>query len=387
MVMIAVLLAVSGARADSLFGLSYFGGPARLADGRIEGRGGVGLAYRDSLNAAITTPTQLPDLTRVTFTIAGQLESRDAEDANGQVGRTKLKIPTLKVALPLGSRAGFGTGFESLRATQWTVVRPNGDKPEIEETIEREGTQFSVPFELGFRLTPRVVLGGGLLLERGTVRLRYEADLGDGLVDPREVKEDTHEAMTFRVAAAVHDLGPFSVAGYYVPKHDADVEVRRRGVALDAREDRTRRETRPGRWGVGGRVALWRSWNLGAEVEQEPWSLYEGRAFLDENGERVALEDETTLRLGIEREAVPGPGGRRTPWRAGAYWRNWNYTLGGNDLTEWGVTLGTGIPFRSGSARADVALGYGRIGSLESNGASEDVFRLVVTVSASEKWY
>jgi hypothetical protein len=384
----AWLMAPGLARADSIFGLSYFGSPTRLQDGRIEGRGGVGLAYRDSLNAAIKTPTQLVNVSATTFSITSNLQSNDAQDQYGQVGRTKLVVPTLKLALPLGRRAGLGVGFESMRATQWKVVRPyDADHPDIVETIEREGTQFLIPMELGLQLTRRLVVGGGMLLERGTIRLRYMQDLGSGLVDPSEVKEDTHSAITFRVAAALYDLGPFSFAGVFIPDHEADVKVHQQGVALDAREDRTRTETRPGSWGMGTHVALGGGWNLGADAEQELWSRYEGRAFEDVDGNPSSLNDETTLRLGLEREARSGATGDRTAWRAGGYWRKWNYTLGGNDLTEWGVTLGTGIPFRSKTARADLVVGYGRIGSLQKNGAQEDVFRIVFSVSASERWY
>jgi hypothetical protein len=267
------------------------------------------------------------------------------------------------------------------------VVRQNAESPEFEELIEREGTQFVVPIEIGARFGRFLRFGGGLLIERGTVRMRYAADLGDEFVNPRELKEDIYQALPFRIAASIQDFGPLSAAGYWVPEHVADVESRRQGVALDAREDRTGQETRPGRWAVGARLGLWGRWSVGADYEMEPWSNYRGRGFEDENGDPTELKDETTIRVGIEREEIVRTTGRRTPWRLGAYYRDWNYTLGGNDLTEWGVTLGTGIPFRSGSARADIVLGYGRIGTLADNGATEEVLRLVITVSASEKWY
>ena len=59
-------------------------------------------------------------------------------------------------------------------------------------------------------------------------------------------------------------------------------------------------------------------------------------------------------------------------------------TLLGNDVTEWGVTLGSGIPFRSGNARADVMIGYSKIGSVADNGAEESVFRLMFSVTGGE---
>ena len=282
---------------------------------------------------------------------------------------------------------GLGFGFESQRSTQWTIERVNADDPDVTETLEREGTQFVIPFELGVRVTPKLRVGGGMLLERGTIRQRYEADLSSDLENPREVKEDTHRALAFRLAVAVHDVGPLSIAGTYVPQHDADVDVSVRGIALGANSDFERTETRPGRWSVGAKVDLWNGWSVGADTEYEEWSQYEGRAFVDAEGNPDFLQDELTLRGGIEREARRGPTGWRTPLRLGYYWRRLNYELGGNDVTEWSVTLGTGIPFRTGRARADIMVGYGKMGSLDLNGAQEDVFRITFSVTGAERWY
>ncbi len=383
-----VTFAAASARAESVFGLSYFGGDIRFADARAEGRGGVGLAYLDSLNAGVKSPTQLPDIRRLTVTITSTLDTRDATDAIGSLSRTNLIIPTAKVALPLTRRLGLGFGFEAARNTQWSVVRPFADDDTVEESIVREGTAFVVPFELGLRLHPKFSVGGGLLVERGTVRDRYDLRLGGGLIDPEEVREETHRGEAWRIAGAVHDLGPVSATAFFVPEHDADVDVKVRGRALSNREDISRTDTRPARWAVGGKLDLPGRWSVGVDVEREMWSEYKGRRFFDQAGDEVTLQDEETLRLGVERSAVPVLGSDwTTPWRAGFYMRKWNYQLNGNDVNEWGATLGTGIPFRGGRARADLAVTYGRIGSLSDNGVEEDVFRIVVSVSAGEKWY
>lgn len=382
-----LVLTACEASAESLFGMGFFGAPQQFADGRTEGRGGAGLAYTDSLNAAVKTPTQLLDLNMVTVTLTSQLDSRGAEDISSEVRRTNLVVPTFKAGVPLGSRLAFGFGFESIRSTQWTVVRPASSDPGVTETLEREGTLFVIPFELAWRVSSKLRVGGGLLVERGTVRQRYEADLGSGLQDPREVKEDTHRALAARVAVAVHDVGPLSVAGTFVPEHEAEVSVNQRGVALGANVDSERTDTRPARWGMGARAKLVGRWSVGADVESEAWSKYEGRGFTDSEGRPVRLQDELTLRGGIERDALRDATGWKTPWRLGYYWRRLNYPLLGNDVTEWGITVGTGIPFRSGRARADLVVGYGRIGSLDLNGAQEDVFRITFSVTGAERWY
>lgn len=374
----------AAARADSIFDAAYFGGSARRPDARAAGRAGTSLAFQDSLSAAVTVATQLVDLRMVTVSVTGEFTSTSSQDPLGEVSRRGLTVPSLRVGMPVGSRAGFGFGFSAARSTQWTVERPNANQPEIPETLEREGTQFEVPFEVGVRVHRHLRVSAGIVLERGTTRQRYLADVPDG-VDPAENREETLKSTAFRFGLAAPDLGPVSLAGFYVPQHDGTVDVRTRGVALDNRADVEREETRPQRWGAGLRVDLPRQWSVGFDAESEHWADYEGRVFLDENGKAASFNNETTLRWGVERS--PDRRGEGAPLRAGAYWRRWNYRLGGEYVEEWGVTVGTGLSLRTPNARADLAIGYSSIGSAAADTAEENVIRLVFSISGGERWY
>jgi hypothetical protein len=384
-VIVLLTLAWTPARAESLFGQSRFGAPASMADARTEGRGGAGLAYRDSISANVASSLQLPDLRRVSVSLTTWWGNNAAEDASGKVTRWDITNPTVRVGLPLG-RFGFGTGFEARRSAQWTVVREAEASPDptepFTETLEREGTLFDFPFELGVRVSEHLRLGAGLLLVRGTVRQRYRAVVPGAGSDPSDVREDVYEGEALRLAAGVYDLGPLSAAAYYVPQHDADVEVRVRGVSRDSRRDSRRTDTLPARLGAGVRFDLPGRWSLGTDYRWEEWSAYRGRTSYE--GELV---DEWSLHVGVEREEE-GRGRRRSaPLRVGGWYRRYHYQLGGADLTEWGASVGTAIALKGLFSRADLALQYGRTGSLADNGAQESFFRLVFSITGGEKWY
>lgn len=391
----ALWLPASTARAESLFGLSFFGAPLPAGDARIIGRAGMGLAYRDSLNPAVLQATQLPDLARVTVGVTNLFERRSSEDAFGSLTRSNLVTPSIRAGFPVFGRVGVGVGFSARRSTQWTLERPFDEGSDDLEIIEREGTQFDVPLLLGVRLHDKLVVGTGLHLERGTVRMRYLLDLAlPGETDPSETREDVYDGITPELSVALYDLGPVSLAGHWIAGYDADVKVSQRGVALSNREDSERTDSMPARWGVGTRVALGGQWSLGADYAVEQWSEYEGRTFIyDENGvfdpsgTVSTLQDETAWRVGLERESVRVGVRYTTPLRVGAYSRRWHYQLGGNDLTEWGVTVGTGITLRAGWARTDFAIGYSRIGDTTDNGASESLLRFSLSVTGGERWY
>ncbi len=396
-VLVAVILfGVGSARADSIFGMSFFGPDVTSWDARMSGRAGTGIAYRDSMNAAVSTPTQLADLKLVTVSLTTNFERRGAEDSAGDLTRLGLSTPTVRIGFPLFGHGGFGFGYQARRATQWQVVRPFPGDATVTENIEREGTQFTIPFELAWRFGDHVTVGGGLNLERGTVRVRYLLDIEDpGAVDPLEVREDVYSSTAPELALALHELGPFSLAGFWVGEHDADVDIRQRGVALSNRDDASRTDTLPARFGVGVRYDLPGPWSTGVDFRREKWSDYRGRIFrydaegrFDPAGSEVfELEDEDTWSFGLEKESRPRGLRHTTPWRAGAYWRRWHYALGGSELKEWGVTVGTGLVLRAGWARTDVAVGYSHIGNLDDNGAAESVWKLSFSVAGGERWY
>lgn len=385
----------ASARADSIFGLSFFGSPLPAGDARIGGRAGMGLAYRDSLNPAVLQATQLPDLARVTVGVTNLFERRGSEDEFGSLTRWGLVTPSIRAGFPLLGRAGIGVGFSARRATQWTLERPYEEGSDDLEIIEREGTQFDVPLLLGVRLHEKLVVGTGLHLERGTVRMRYLIDLAAaGETDPLETREDVYDGITPEVSVAVYDLGPVSLAGHWIAGFDADVKVSQRGVALSNREDSERTDSMPARWGLGTRVALGDVWSVGADYTVQEWSQYEGRSFtydengvFDPDGTASPLQDETAWRVGLERESVRVGLRYTTPLRVGAYSRRWHYQLAGNDLTEWGVTVGTGITLRAGWARTDFAIGYSQIGDTGENGVTESVLRFSLSVTGGERWY
>jgi hypothetical protein len=390
LLLLAISFATGPARADSVFGFAYLGGDVRTYDARIEGKGGAGIAQRDSLSAASKLATQLLDLDLVTVSVVANFQSSESEDAFGVVRRNFLQVPSFRVGMPLGRRGALGIGFQALRATQWSskseLPLPGGET--ATELRDREGTQFAVPLELAIRPHEKLRLSGGLIYEGGTVRMRYEIQAPTAVVDPVETREETQQGYAVSLGGAVHDVGPLSVGGYFVPEHDTEVTVNSRGVAADARREFTRDDRRPARWGVGAEVQLPALWRVAVDYEGEDWSQYRGRSFEDENGLPTSLRDERRWSFGLERRQQ---GRRRSgwdrPWRFGGYLREWNYALGGHPVEEWGLSLGTSIEFRVRASRADIAVGYGRIGDLDRNGVTEGIFRLQFSVTGGEKWY
>ncbi len=77
----------------------------------------------------------------------------------------------------------------------------------------------------------------------------------------------------------------------------------------------------------------------------------------------------------------------KTTYRAGFYLSK-NYSLANNnDVNEYGITAGLGLPIRAGHNRLDIYASYGQRGNTSDNLAQENVFNFGVSVSAGELWF
>jgi hypothetical protein len=126
----------------------------------------------------------------------------------------------------------------------------------------------------------------------------------------------------------------------------------------------------------GATVRVKRSWIVAADVQWRAWEDYEGNLY-----EAEAIGNETRFGAGFEwRSSL------YTSWRLGFSRRTWAQEVGGESIRETALHLGAGVPLSPGMGGLHVALEYASIGSIESNGYEERVWRVVVSLSGQERW-
>ena len=59
----------------------------------------------------------------------------------------------------------------------------------------------------------------------------------------------------------------------------------------------------------------------------------------------------------------------------------------GNDIREHWISAGLGIPLLRNVSQIDIAIQYGTRGDLDTNGISEKLLRLNLSISGGEKWF
>jgi hypothetical protein len=403
-VLLTVLLAAAIASAQNPFALTNIGVDLRSTDARIDGRGGWGLAERDTLLPSFHNIASLPGLTKLAVVMSGYGEQSDAEDASGTRMSSNVRTPSLSTALPFkGGRGVFSAGFRSLRGTQYSWVEEfsitltDPDDTDTTEdldglrTFEREGTQFEVPIGLSWRLDKRLAVGASINLVHGVIKERMSEGFFDNEDDGNlplrsnsEVIEDDLSGVSTTYSALLSLHERVQVGATYTAAHNWDMTRTRDMNSIPGNVIQNYEVRIPARWAVGATLGLDKRWRAGFEYESQAFSGLSGRIDWESS-----MVDSWSISAGLERvEAFKRRGGTgNLPLRAGFSLSRLPYTLNGNEVDEKRFSVGSGVPLRDGNGHLDVALSYIMTGALEDHGVQDRAWRLTVSLAGLEKWW
>jgi hypothetical protein len=384
----SALLVPVTALGQSPFALVNIGADVRSPDARMEGRGGWGLAEHDTLNPAFKNPAGLAELNAVTILLSGYAENTRSETTDAGRKTRRTFTPNVRAAIPLrGGQLVLSTGFRARRATQYTTVSRlsvlfENQLLEYDEEFVRQGTQFDIPVTLSWRPWPRLGLAAGLNLVRGNTReILNEFFIFDV---PSHIQEDEYTGTSSTLAMQLQPHPRLRLGATFTPGHGVEVKRRVQIENVARRGESSFRLEWPYAWAAGADYRIGEHWRCGADYEYSAFSQFRGR----EDWERDMV-DEWSLYFGVERlrgSARRGAWGN-LPLRLGASLHRWAYQVGGEDIRELRVAVGTGFPFRGNTGNLDIALSHGWIGDLDKNGLEDRVWRLSVSVTGMEKWW
>ncbi len=141
----------------------------------------------------------------------------------------------------------------------------------------------------------------------------------------------------------------------------------------------------PKMWGVGISYKLKDKMLFSSDFSLQPWSEFM-------TDQRLSSEYRDSYRWGLGIERLPSKNMiasyyDRMTYRAGFSYQQLNFKTDGQPVSEYGFSLGVGLPYSEGWGRMDIALRYARRGDLSINPVEEDIFQLVISVATGEKWF
>lgn len=386
------------AAAQSPFALSNVGQRVGGEDARMVARG-FGMTVTDTVHPGFKNLASLAGIRHVAVGFTGYGERVDSEDGTGTRRTYRTLTPELRVALPaMKGRLALTAGFSLERSTQYRTGADRtwfawDDTITGDERYVREGSLFTVPLGAAVRVSPWLAVSGSLNLVRGTLReslgdfyLTPSGSLGQPFYQPTgRVDEDKYYGTSSTVGALLTPAGGrYRLGVSYTPSYDVRIE---RSVELNGVSNRALSETNmrmPGVLQAGWQLDLGGRWRAGGDALWQHFSEFVGREDWS-----VDMVDEYRYSLGFERvrgtERRGGLG--NLPLRVGGAIHRWGYRVGGETIDELSLSAGTGFPFGRDLGQLDVAVTWGRIGDLGTNGLRSDIWRVTVSVTGLETWW
>jgi hypothetical protein len=108
-----------------------------------------------------------------------------------------------------------------------------------------------------------------------------------------------------------------------------------------------------------------------------------------EGGAAYGIRNSSRFSIGAERAGVTAmraTWSEKVSYRVGTTYYQTYYSLGGENINEWTVTAGLGLPF-SGESRLNIAAEFGTRGTTANGLVKDKIFRMTFSLNISDLWF
>jgi opacity protein-like surface antigen len=377
---------------QSLFSLNYIGEHSFRGGARDAALAYSTLAVPDSASALTMNPATTASLTRVTLGLNQRFYYGSAVYGENEASRNNYQLPAVLVAFPVLDGLVFNLGYRTRFEGKVDFTVPASvEGPEYGwsgsavEEYSHNGSLYSVPLGVAWKINDRISVEGELHLERGSIRDKVTENLQNpdyGIAVSEMERNFSATSWGFALQAMPHRR--LKVGAIYEAEINYSVNERIDHTLQQLNSRSSFDFNLPAAYGLGLSAAVSDRWFLTASYWHREAPAVAGFSQFEN-----ALGAESLFSAGIERRSSAGKGSflSRTPLRIGYYEDWWHLEIPtGEPVISRFVTFGSGIDLPGGPGSLDFSFAFGRIGSEDANGLEENVIRMNLSVNVSEAW-
>ncbi len=381
---------------------SYFG----LGDTSFKGTteyismGGIS-SYTDSLHYNINNPASLSRLKYITLSIGMSNRFINMEDVNEKVKVSSHNISYFALGIPIGKKAGLGFGILPETSSSFKIYK---EEPTGIYTFE------------GFGGISRLFIAGAYNINKNiSVGLEFQHHFGylrqENIWIPESsstyTRDDNNEDLS---ASTLKFSGLFTYPlkkkkylsaniDYQIGK-DMDahytgtlrlIRVNPTGQELVVskidKEERTGKVDLPSVLSTGFGIGEKNKWYAGAGLTYVALKGFKNE-FMDPS--YVQYNDAYTYHIGgmyqPEYNSITSYW-KKISYRAGAYYKQTGMNIYGEDINDFGITFGLGIPSLKALSNLNLGIELGTRGTTTNNLVKENYFNLHVSFSLNDIWF
>ena len=377
--------------------------------GTVENKSMGGLStYTDSIHVNLLNPASLGKLKLTTFTIGGNQTFTSLKTSSASEKASTTTFDYLAVGLPMGklgmsfgllpySSVGYKTGFTNhLYATK------------NEKRHEGSGGINKVFVAAGYSLTKDLSLGIDLNYNFG--KIRNEAiEITDVQYDIQEINESRLSGLAINLGATYNKMlseklqlttgltySPeanltsentrqtstivFNTNGIPIPRYTRDEDLSLLGL-------KSTKFKLPSKLTFGAGLGQPKKWFAGIDFTTLSTSKLNNLTF---NNTDTRYQNATKVAFGgfyIPKYNSLTSYSSRIVYRAGARFENTGIIVQNEDINEFGISFGVGLPVGRKFSNINIGFEYGSRGTTNNNLVKENFVNLNLSLSLNDRWF
>jgi hypothetical protein len=406
-IIIAVVLVIAGnaygQEGGTVSPYSFFGIGTQQFRGGYESRamGGMGL-YSDSLHINLLNPAQLGRLRYVTFTVGGGHSEVTLKEDNVEDNTSITTVDYLALGFPISKRAGVTFGLVPFTSVGYDL---DNSTDEAVNTFTGRGGVNRVFLAGGYNVGKGLYIGASVNYNFGNIQNETLRTQDDVELATRERNRSDISGFTFELAAQydrmVSEKLELRTSVKYVPASDVKAENQRQissvifnnlGLVQDLDIiDIPVVDTDfdfPSSITLGAGIGEPKKWFIGAEYTNQKTSTFTNRGFTLED---VRFDDASQVRLGgfyIPKYNSITSYFQRVTYRAGFRYEQNGIEISNEDINEFGISFGVGLPAGRRLSNINFTFEYGQRGTTNSGLVEENFFNVGISLSLNDNtWF
>ncbi len=381
---------------------SFFGIGSQQFRGTFENRamGGMGV-YSDSLHLNLLNPAQLGRLRFVTFAIGGNHNEVTLKDGSNEDNTSITTVDYIALSFPVSRKMGVSFGLVPYTAVGYELDDSTDD---VLNQFSGRGGLNRAFLSAGYNVFKGLYLGGSVNYNFGNIQNEVVRSQEEVELATREQNRSDIFGFSFELAAQydtmITDNLELRTSVKYVPattiasentREVASVIFNNLGLIQDLETiDVPIADTDfdfPSSFTIGAGIGKPNKWFFGGEYTSQKTSSFTNRGFELND---VSFEDASQIRFGgfyIPKYNSVSSYFQRVTYRAGFRYEESGIMIGNEDINEFGISFGVGLPAGRRISNINLTFEVGQRGTTNAGLVEENFFNVGVSLSLNDIWF
>ncbi len=379
---------------------SFYGIGTLKFRGTVENRtmGGLGV-FSDSIHLNLQNPASYAGLRLVNFSVGGSHLASTQKNETESQNSSATSLDYIAMGIPMGK---FGMGFGVIPYTSvgydFYSEIPNG----LTE-YSGSGGLNKVFISLGYQVTPELSLGLDTNYNFGKIENTSITQQSDVQYGTRSFNRSDVLGFSFNFGAIykrmISENLELTGSLTFSPGTNFTSENYRRvgtvsiisaGIFTVDERDITVADTEftfPSQFTIGGGIGKPKFWAVGAEYTNQKTSNFSNQTF---NIDNIIYKNASKFSLGgyyIPNYNSFGNYFKRVVYRAGARFEQTGLNVDGQDINEFGISFGLGLPVGRLFSNMNLGFEIGSRGTTDLGLIKENFFNTFLSFSLNDRWF